>query len=496
MGNGIDENKPLSETRPMFGRRVIKSSVAEITEENVVEVLQKALATHALNRSEIDYLWNYYKGRQPVLYRQKDVRPEITNRIVENRANEIVSFKVGYLCGEPIQYIGKSGDEATTDAIMRLNELMFAEDKAAQDQEIVEWQMICGTAYRLVLPDDEGEEDEAPFEMYTLDPRDTFVVYSNGIGSKPLMAVKYGTDDDQITRYSIYTENQYFFVEDSILTESRPHALDMIPIFEYPANNARLGSFEIVLPLLDTMNNVVSNRMDGVEQQVQAFIKFINCDISKEEYQEFLELGAIKVKSAEGQTADVDMVESELNQTQTQTLKDDCYNSILTICGMPNRNGGSSTSDTGAAVLLRDGWSLAEARAKDSEHMFRKSEKKMLKLVLRICRELAGLDLKLKDIELQFTRRNYENIQSKSQVLVSMLQSEKIHPLLAFQHSGLFVDPERAYSMSMEYYEEEQEKQQEQLKQQEAQTQLLLEATSTLQENTEETEGDPEVVNE
>ena len=458
MANVIDETKPVAETRQMFGRRVIKTSVTNITEENVVDVLLKALSIHALNRSEIDYLWEYYKGKQPILHRQKKVRPEITNRIVENRANEIVSFKVGYLCGEPIQYVGKNGSEEITQGITRLNELMFAEDKAAQDQEIVEWQMICGTAYRLVLPDEKGEEDEAPFELYTLDPRDTFVVYSNEIGNKPVMAVKYSKDDNEITHYSIYTENMYYLVEDGILKESTPHALDMIPIFEYPANNARLGSFEIVLPLLDTLNNITSNRMDGIEQVIQAFIKFINCDISKEEYEEFLQLGAIKVKSVDGANADVGVVTTDLNQSQTQTLKEDCYTAILTICGMPNRNGGTSTSDTGAAVLLRDGWSLAEARAKDSENMFKKSEKKMLKLVLRICRELSDLNLGLKDIELQFTRRNYENIQSKSQVLVSMLQNNKIHPLLAFQHSGLFIDPERAYAMSLKYYEEEQAK--------------------------------------
>lgn len=457
MANVIDETKPVSETRQMFGRRVIKTSVTNITDENVVDVLLKALSIHALNRSEIDYLWEYYKGKQPILYRQKEVRPEITNRIVENRANEIVSFKVGYLCGEPIQYVGKNGSEEITQGITRLNELMFAEDKAAQDQEIVEWQMICGTAYRLVLPDEKGEEDEAPFELYTLDPRDTFVVYSNEIGNKPVMAVKYSKDDNEITHYSIYTENMYYLVEDGILKESTPHALDMIPIFEYPANNARLGSFEIVLPLLDTLNNITSNRMDGIEQVIQAFIKFINCDISKEEYEEFLQLGAIKVKSVDGANADVGVVTTDLNQSQTQTLKEDCYNAILTICGMPNRNGGTSTSDTGAAVLLRDGWSLAEARAKDSENMFKKSEKKMLKLVLRICRELSDLNLGLKDIELQFTRRNYENIQSKSQVLVSMLQTDKIHPLLAFQHCGLFVDAERAYSMSVKYLEEKEQ---------------------------------------
>lgn len=458
MANVIDESKPVSETRQMFGRRVIKTSVTNITSENVTDVLLKALSIHALNRSEIEYLWDYYKGKQPILNRQKEVRPEICNRIVENRANEIVSFKVGYLCGEPIQYVGKNGSDEITQGITRLNELMFSEDKAAQDQEIVEWQMICGTAYRLVLPDARGEEDEAPFELYTLDPRDTFVVYSNEIGNKPVMAVKYSKDDNEITHYSIYTENMYYLVEDGILKESTPHALDMIPIFEYPANNARLGSFEIVLPLLDTLNNITSNRMDGIEQVIQAFIKFINCDISKEEYEEFLQLGAIKVKSVDGANADVGVVTTDLNQSQTQTLKEDCYNAILTICGIPNRNGGSSTSDTGAAVLLRDGWSLAEARAKDSENMFKKSEKKMLKLVLRICRELSDFNLGIKDIELQFTRRNYENIQSKSQVLVSMLQNNKIHPLLAFQHSGLFIDPERAYAMSLKYYEEEQAK--------------------------------------
>ena len=198
--------------------------------------------------------------------------------------------------------------------------------------------------------------------------------------------------------------------------------------------------------------------MDGMEQTIQAFIKFVNCDITADDFKELKELGAIKVKSVDGANADVDVVTNDLNQDQSQTLKEDCYSAILTICGIPNRNGGSSTSDTGAAVLLRDGWSLAEARAKDSEHMFKKSEKKMLKLVLRICRDLGDINLRLKDIDMKFTRRNYEAIQSKSQVLVSMLQQPKIHPMLAFSHCGMFTDPENAYAMSMKHYEEEQKK--------------------------------------
>ena len=126
---------------------------------------------------------------------------------------------------------------------------------------------------------------------------------------------------------------------------------------------------------------------------------------------------------------------------------------------MPSRNGGASTSDTGAAVLLRDGWSDAEARAKDSENIFKRSEKQMLKLVLRICRDLTpDVNLRLSDIDMKFTRRNYEAIQSKTQVLISMLQEPKIHPQLAFLHCGIFPDADSAYSMSMKYYEEQMNK--------------------------------------
>lgn len=453
--NNIDTSKPINETRELHGRQIIMSDAAEITANNVIEETRKALNEYMLNKSEIEYLYNYYKGKQPILNRVKDIRPDICNRIIENRANEIVSFKVGYLCGEPIQYVSRQGDENIVNQINKLNEYMFAEDKASKDQELVEWQMICGTAFRLILPDPPQDVDDSPFEIYTLDPRNTFIVYSSKIGHDPLMSVIIGKDEDGENEYSVYTDNMFFTIKNDFLVKAVPHSLKSNPITEYPANNSRLGAFEIVLPLLDAINKVASNRMDGVEQFIQAFWKFVGCNIDKDTFESFKEQGAILIPPNDnGGKIDVDLIVKELNQNQVQTLKDDLYNAILTICGMPNRNGGSSTSDTGAAVLLRDGWSLAEARAKDSEHMFKKAEKQMLKLILRICKDLSEFNLKLKDIDMKFTRRNYENIQSKSQVLLSMLKEPKIHPQLAFQHSGMFSDSESAYAMSMKYYKE------------------------------------------
>ncbi len=448
-------------SRKLFGRRVIYTEVTEINEGNIIDVLQKALFTHLQNQSEIDYLYRYYRGDQPILGRKKEVRPEINNMIVENRANEIVSFKTGYLVGEPIQYVSRGNDEAAASEVLTLNDYMLSEDKQAQDKELADWMHICGTAYRMVLPDAlaDVEDDEAPFEIFTLDPRFAFVVYSVGLGHKPMMGVRYVVKEDKTIVFSCWTQDQYFEVWNTWDVIHSEDQILGIPIIEYPLNQARLGAFEIVVPLLDAINMTESNRVDGVEQFIQSLMLFHNVDISSDDFDKLRDLGAIKYKDIDATLkAEIQYLTSEMNQTQTQTLVDSMYETVLTICGMPNRNGGTSTSDTGTAVIMRDGWSAAEARAKDTEPVFKKSEKEFLKLTLRICRDMGNLSLKLSALEIRFTRRNYENIAQKSTVLTQMLACEKIAPELAFTHCGLFSDPQLAYRMSMDYMKEQEEK--------------------------------------
>lgn len=436
----------------LFGREQIYVDVEEVSADNIVEILREVYPVFSKNRMQIDYLYRYFKGDQPILYRTKDVRPEICNKVVENRASEIVSFKVGYLCGEPIQYISRSADVKTVEATAKLNSMMLAECKAAKDRNLVEWQMIGGTAYRMVLAAPLGAE--SPFELHTLDARNACVVRSSSIGNKPLVGVYCVTTKNGEEKFVAYTDREYFEVVGGKITKSQLHPLGFVPIIEYPANNARLGVFEPVIPVLNAINTVASNRLDGIEQFIQSIVKFINCEIDPETFAELQALGAIQIKSTDGANADVDIMTQELNQTQTQTLVGHLYQTVLRICGMPSMSGGDTAdSSNNGAVIVNNGWTLAEARAKDSETMFKQSETEMLRIVLKICRDVAGLDLKSSDIEPKFTRRNYENIQTKAQVLCEMLNNEKIDPLLAFTHSGMFTDPEEAYQISMKWYE-------------------------------------------
>lgn len=448
----------------LHGRRKIFTDKKNITPENIVEVVNQGLAVHAKNRREIQYLYNYYKGEQDIRLKQKVVRPEINNKVMVNRANEIVTFKTAYLLGEPLQYVSAGGKDDISAKVNRLNVFMRAENKDSKDNEIANWMHICGVGVRMVLPNPFSEEDGIPVCIYTLDPREAFSIYYSGIGNRQQVGVLRQKDEDGQWMSCAYTNDRYYEIKgDKIINgggQGEPNTLGQIPIIEYLNNTARMGAFEVVLPLLNAINVLESNRVDSVEDFVNAFDVFQNCEISEDAYKKLTNGGqAIQIKcNVPGMESKVYRISSELNQTGTQTIVDDLQNAYLEICGMPNRNGGSSTSDTGTAVIYRDGFAEAESRAKNTEKTFIRSEQDFLRIVLHICRDVVGLDLKLSEIKPEFTRKNLSNTQSKVQVLMEMLSSDKVHPKLAFQCCGIFSDAEEAYRISMEYYEEQQKK--------------------------------------
>ncbi len=446
----------------LTGRTVLTCPEKEITRANLPDIWKRLKPLFDENRTQSDYLYWYYRGKQPILERVKTVRPEICNKIVENHANEIVSFKKGYSFGSPVQYIrramteklSKSEDKKRQRGILLLNEMMSTADKESLDDELAEWMLITGRGFRMILPN--PSDPECPFEMDVLDSRYTDVVYHTGFGRKPVMSVQEVSVYDARsgkpkTVYCFYTPSRYFVVDGDEITEDVENPLGAIPVVEYPANNARLGAFELVIGLLDAINTASSNRLDGVEQFIQAFMKFVNVKISKEKFLELKELGALLYESEPGNPAEVGMVTAELDQQQTQTLVDHLYQMALVICGMPDRNGANrTTGDTGQAVILRDGWSAAETKAKEIEKCFQKSEKVCLRIVLKIAGKQLGL--KISDIAVKCPRGSTDNLLTKTQGLQNLLEAGTA-PAVAFPLVGLFSDPEQACRDSEPYLE-------------------------------------------
>lgn len=184
------------------------------------------------------------------------------------------------------------------------------------------------------------------------------------------------------------------------------------------------------------------------------------------------------IKSDPANPAKVYRVDGQLDQGGAQTIVDNLYDAVLTICGMPNRNGGSSTSDTGRATIMRDGWQAAESRAEDTEKMFNRSERQFLKIALYICRALTDLDLKVSDIKIEHTRNNLSNMQSRMQILCEGLNNDKIHPKIPWIISGM-PNSEEFYRISQEYYEQQQADLERQLERQNPTQNIVTEKEDT-----------------
>ena len=473
-----------------FGRRVLTHSIkkSELTGESIRKILPQVLREHEKNSQEINYLYNYYKGKQPILKKQKTVRPEINNKVLENHAFEIVEFKKAYVYGEPVQYVqkGEKDSETVNPEISELNRFMESEDKSSRDKEIAEWQYICGTAYRWTDVDKNDEEDGTPFEIRTPDPRRTFVVYNSGIKGEQLFSGYYSyfsenlqTENGQeyVNKYriiTIYTEDfMYEFKEsfgnfelmqfeipiDDIHTEKiagYPLVVKGHRIIEYPLNQARIGLIELVMTGLNALNRIKSDDLDGIDQFVQSLLVFINQEVDLETFKTLIAAGAIEVTSSDpSKPADVKLLTSQLLHSETKIVTDDLYNNILTICGVPRQNNKASGGDTGQARMLGEGWTMADERAKQDELSFKKSERQFLKLILEICKYKSSLEkIKIGDIDIKFTRNKSDNLLVKTQGLLNMKQAQ-VPPDIAFTICGLFSDPNDVYTKGKMYFGDE-----------------------------------------
>jgi len=459
----------ILDTNKYLGRSVLRASPPDSLDVAAVGMIMKSvISTHEHNVEQSKYLYNFYRGDQPVLTRTKKIRSDICNIMLENRAFEIVQFKIGYEHANPVTYTSASKKDVPVDV---LNDFTRLDGKQAKDVELAEWQYVTGTSYKLCLPNLSDSPDEAPYFTDVLDPQSTFVVYSNAVGKKPLLGgicvtqkVKQGAQEVDQFVYAIYTPNKYFEwtfkKENGDFTKVKPtkeedNPLGMIPIVEYPLNRSRLGYVDICHSLYNALNTVGSNRIDALEQFVQSFMVFLNCEMPTDKDGNKIPPrtgDAIDVKGVPGLPADVKYLVQQLNQADAQVTKDDVLSAIYEICGVPTRNDRSSGGSTGYAEFLRNGWGAAEARARTTEKFFKASEMEYLKIVLRICRDTANVsseigDMTLRDIEVQLPRNRNDSMQIKATTLATLL-SIGIDGEEAIETVEMFADPKRTWDKS------------------------------------------------
>lgn len=463
----------------LFGRRQIFCDKPIIDKSNILEVLSDAFAIHEQNRSEMLYLFEYVKGRQPILDREKQIRPEINEKVVDNMASEILEFKLGYEFGSPISYVQRArkdiksrkalfsffknlftSEESKKEdlRVATLNEMMVEECKAAKDLMLAKDVKTCGVGYRLILPK-KMKTGVSVFDIMVLNPMNTFIVYGNDAYREPMLGVSYFPHRDGSVTFGCYTKTSYFeiklggVVDNNEWISESPNIIGQIPIIEYINDYDRMGCFERVIPLMNALNTIDSDRVNDIAQHIQNILWGDNVALDTEQYAKLRNQGLILTKSEQGRTATLKYLECVLNQSENQTLVDYVERKIEKITHIPNRSELSGGS-TGSATNMSTGWMDAETDAKAKEQIWTASERRETAVILQILKTSNEVDsdvteLNLSDIEIKFSRSRTYDLATKCNSLATLINIG-IDPLRAIEIVGLFTDPQQVALDSVE----------------------------------------------
>lgn len=447
------------------GRKKIYTDVREITQENVIKVLENALIAHQQNRTQIDFLVNFEKGFQP-LQREKTVRKEIDIHSISNLAHQITEFWLGYFWGNHMAFVQKSDKHpkgsvpaGNDSAITLLNQMYDAEDMERKDQLLAYYLEVCGTCCQLI--DIKREEDESAFDLVTLNPRYSFVVYSSDAYERPMLGVSFSENEDGSKIYTCISKDRIYIIKDAAKIingqkkEYKQHTqrsgeanpFGMINIVEFERSTDRTGVFERQIDELNALNILESDLVNDVAQTTQA--NWWGNDIQLEEDEEGnvkgIQGGQWILTRTNGSGQKPDIRALVLNYDYAGVLQNiqAKHDGILERTFTPKQTEQSGGSTTGA-TSLSSGWTATEAVACKQAQIIKSGYKQRNRLALIaiqkspfISADNELLGLKNTDIEIRPIRQKTFDMATKINSLATMIQNQ-VHPRIAMESIDFF----------------------------------------------------------
>ena len=425
-----------------YGREEMFTDVPYITNENIQEVLRKAISTHRRNVARIDYLLNYEAGYQPLM-RTKQYRKDIDCECVDNIANEVTEFNLGFKWGNPITLVqrGERTGEDEIKAVSILNDCYETESIKTKTQKLGRFVEIDAIGYTYVDVNMDWQEGDSYFNIEALDPRNTFVVRSNYyIDKRVMLGVTYYTDEHGQEYYTCFTKDTRFdLVGLNEIINEEWNPLKRVPIIEWIRSHDRMGCFERQISEMDNLNLLISDFTNDVEQNTQAIwhtndVEFPTMITTNEDGTTTEEV--VKPKSNDwmqtytSQDGKTPFVKPLAIDYDYDGMLQNIVNRralILQKCNVPQRNDNSGGS-TGVAMSDATGWSSAEMSASKQQGIMESCKMEEIKVVLEAIRispfvpaDSPLLKLRYSDIQPNIKRQKTYELTVKTNAICALL---------------------------------------------------------------------------
>lgn len=423
-----------SEVNGYYGRRnIILNESLEDFRANPIKVigdnLSYILATHRANCRDFEYLEDYQKGKQDILNKKRaNGEQKINNKHVSNFAWEFVNFKKGYYVGKPIKYVDLNTKDNSP--ILYLNRYNRDVNKASKDLIKYENMLITGIAHTMTIPKRVAydNEYESPYEYTILDNKDVCVVKSNDIFKTKLfsMCISHMKDSEEgfYYIYTIYYDNVCLLIKHIDnkleLLEAKTMPIDNC-ITEYQLNEQRMGVFEPVLVGFNSLNNIASNQLDQLEENVNSYLTFENVDTSSVmgNIEQFREKRVLVVETNNPETpAKIGSIKVDIEQTSINKKYSELKQETYDIIGVPMPTSSTGQGVSGEAQVYGGGWENAQTIAQLDTQYIMQYEVEDLDKFIKISRNSINSktkDLYTSDVEVKYTINKSNNMMTKAQ---------------------------------------------------------------------------------
>lgn len=460
-----------------IGRRNLFVDQKTVDENNVIQIIEAVRADFDVNRNDCDKLLVIESGKMP-LKRVKTVRPEIDVQTVDNIANQVTQFKIGFVWSNVINFVSRgakdSGSDDENEGIALLNECYAAENIGMKQRRLGYFVEITGIGYTFVDIKGDWVDGDSYFELETLDPRYAFVVRSSLYSDhRIILGVSFREDNQGNIYYTAFSKDYRYDITNGKVQSKMINPLRMVPIIEWERADDRMGVFEREIPEIERLNLILSDVANDIESECQLIWHASDCEFPKKKDEKGQETDEIdRPKSGEwiitestkdGKTPFIKPLTTNYdyagllnNYTTARTL-------ILERTYTPQRNDNSGGS-TGVATADATGWNAAEQVANAQQLLMESSKMQELRVVLEAIKRSNKLiedsplrKLRYMDCQPRVIRQKTYELSVKSTALSALL-SHGVYGLHALNTVGLFSDVSQVWEDSRELIEQYQQK--------------------------------------
>lgn len=394
------------------------------------------------NAKKIEDAYNFYCLDHPILLKQRAYQDtNINNIVLIPSLRSSIDWKVAYELGNPIKYSQNKVEE--TDEMDYLNIYIKDSIKRSVDSQVATWAFATGVGYYYIVPKSESinSEKQSPFELYCFPANSCAKIYSSYVGEKPLFDMFVSKldvvdEDNNIKEYNIvelyFSDTIYRYKLEGLLdnfnttpTNETRGMSKPLPLVEKRCNPDGIGIVALAQRLQITLDELLSNGLDNIQETVNEIFVYKNVDLGKtpedraEKHREMKKSGAIVLKSSSKEfPADIDTLKPNMSMSELITFFDTINEQFHAVIGVPletsNTNSGGTTK-SGSEVA--NGYDNAYNKALLDINNFNDADTELLEKILWICKNGATpiKSLYTSEIEIMYNINLSDNIQTKAQ---------------------------------------------------------------------------------